>query len=58
MKKISNKQKLIETIQNTKQLLSVEQPKERAVGQVWQIIPKNKLKKTELGVIIKHSYPP
>lgn len=56
MRNTTLRQKLNELIKNTEILLSSEQPKEKAVGQVWQIIPRNKYQEPELGVIIKKGF--
>ena len=53
MRNTTLRQELNELIKNTEILLSSEQPKEKDVGQVWQIIPKNKYQEPKLGVIIK-----
>ena len=42
MRNTTLRKKINELIKNTEILLSSEQPKEKAVGQVWQIIPRNK----------------
>ena len=53
MRNSDAKQKLKELTANVKLLMSVEQPSTKEIGQVWQIIPKNKYQEPKLGVIIK-----
>ncbi len=53
MRNSDAKQKLKELTANVKRLMSVEQPSTKEIGQVWQIIPKNKYQEPKLGVIIK-----